>query len=439
MRSRLSVVLCGLWSVFGFGSLSEASDPPTFHKDVEPILQSRCQDCHRAGEIAPFSLLTYDNARKRAADLAALASERKMPPWPASTTEGGPFQDARVLTDEEIAVLTAWADAGAPRGNPADAPAPRTFTSGWPLGEPDLVLRPEEAYHLAAGGEDVLRVFVIPSGLTEGKWVRAIDFQPGNPQVVHHILAAFDTLGRARVRDARDPEPGYDSFAGFGIIPSGGLGGWAPGKRPQELPSGVGRYLPARSDILIQVHYHKTGKPETDATAIGIYFSDEAPDKQIHGGLILPPRPMGFLSRPTLSIPAGDANHEVRGTGTIEQDSHLTAVVPHMHWLGKDFSMTAHLPDGTERTLIKIDQWDFNWQGTYDFVEPIALPAGTRIDMVAHFDNSDANPANPNHPPKPVHWGQQTTDEMCIGFYQVTHDAEHLHGKPPERFRAAGR
>ncbi len=441
MRSRYARLVWGLWPALAVASTAQANEPPTFHRDVEPILQQSCQDCHHPGEVAPFSLLTYESARKRAADLAALAAEHRMPPWPASTSVGGPFQDARVLTDQEIATLTAWADAGAPEGNPADAPAPRSFDSEWPLGEPDLVLKPSEAYHLGATGKDELRVFVIPSHLTEGKWVRAIDFKPGNPRVVHHILSAFDTLGRAREKDLADPGPGYDSFAGFGIIPSGGLGGWAPGKRPQELPEGVGRYLPADSDILIQIHYHKSGKPEQDATAVGLYFAEKAPDKQVRGGMVIPPRKFSFsgpgrFGRPELSIPAGDANYEVRASSTIHQDAHMTAVVPHMHWLGKDFLMTAHLPDGSERTLIKIDHWDFNWQGTYDFVEPIALPAGTRIDMLAHFDNSAANPANPNSPPRDVHWGEQTTDEMCIGFYQVTHDAEHLDGRPPARFRA---
>jgi hypothetical protein len=184
----------------------------------------------------------------------------------------------------------------------------------------------------------------------------------------------------------------------------------------------------------LQVHYHKSGKAEIDATRLAIYFARAPIDKQLVGGMVTPPRG-GLFSRPALLIPAGAANYEVKGTLTVEADAHLTAVVPHMHWLGKDFLMTATFPDGSTRTLIKIDTWNFNWQGTYEFVEPVAAPKGTRIDMLAHFDNSAANPANPHKPPQAVHWGEQTTDEMCIGFLQRTLDDQHLKNRPPARFR----
>jgi mono/diheme cytochrome c family protein len=313
-------------------SAGAATPTPTYHRDVARILQQHCQDCHRPGEVAPFSLLTYSHARKRASDIVTVTESRKMPPWPASTTEGGPFRDARVMSPAEIAVLAAWVAADCPEGDPKDAPPARTWTSDWALGEPDLVLSMPAAYTLTADGRDEHRVFVIPSGLTEGKWLSAIDFKPGNPRVVHHILAAFDTAGRARKLDADDPAPGYKVFGGFNLIPSGGLGGWAPGKRPQSLPSGVGRYLPARADVLLQVHYHKNGKAESDATRIGLYFAKGPIDKQVAGGMVTPPR-SGFF-RPKLLIPAGVANHEVTGAFTIAEDSHLTAVVPHMHWQG---------------------------------------------------------------------------------------------------------
>jgi mono/diheme cytochrome c family protein len=414
-------------------SAGAATPTPTYHRDVARILQQHCQDCHRPGEVAPFSLLTYSHARKRASDIVTVTESRKMPPWPASTTEGGPFRDARVMSPAEIAVLAAWVAADCPEGDPKDAPPARTWTSDWALGEPDLVLSMPAAYTLTADGRDEHRVFVIPSGLTEGKWLSAIDFKPGNPRVVHHILAAFDTAGRARKLDADDPAPGYKVFGGFNLIPSGGLGGWAPGKRPQSLPSGVGRYLPARADVLLQVHYHKNGKAESDATRIGLYFAKGPIDKQVAGGMVTPPR-SGFF-RPKLLIPAGVANHEVTGAFTIAEDSHLTAVVPHMHWLGKDFLLKATRPDGSTFTLIRIDDWNFNWQGTYDFEQPIAVPKGTRIDMLAHFDNSAKNPANPNSPPKDVTWGEQTTDEMCIGFFQRTIDSEHRKNSPPARFQ----
>jgi len=412
-------------------------DTPTFHKVVEPILQANCQDCHRPGQVAPFSLLTYEQAKKRAMDLAAVTDSRQMPPWHASTTVGGPFKDARVLSPEEIATITRWAEAGAPKGEVKDAPPPRTFSSDWALGEPDLVLSPSESYTLAATGRDEFRVFVIPSNLTEGRWVSAIDFRPGNAKVVHHIIAAYDEKGRAKKLDAADPGPGYQTFAGFGeilpgvpLMPSGGLGGWAPGKSPKPLPQGVGRWVPAGSDVLLQIHYHKSGKVESDRTAIGLYFAKEPIDKQILAGIVMPPRPR-MLSRPELLIAAGAKNREITGTLAMDDDYHLVAIVPHMHWLGKDFSLTAELSDGSKRVLIQVDHWDFNWQDTYDLAQPIALPKGTQIKMLAHFDNSEGNPYNPSKPPVEVRWGEQTTNEMCIGFLQLTRDSEHLDGKPP--------
>jgi mono/diheme cytochrome c family protein len=408
---------------------------PTYQKDVLPLLQKHCQDCHRPGEVAPFPLLSYAQAKKRASDLATVVESHKMPPWPASTKEGGPFRDIRVLSPAEIATIADWAESGSPEGDPKDAPPAKTWPADWPLGTPDLVLTMPEPYTMNPEGRDEHRVFVVPTGLTEGKWIAAIDFKPGNPRVVHHILAAFDTLGRAKKMDQADKEPGYKVFGGFGIIPTGTMGGWAPGKRPQALPDGVGRYLPAGSDVLLQVHYHKSGKAETDATKMAIYFSKAPIDKMIRGGMILPPR-TGLFGRPSLRIPAGDSNYEIRGSDVIDEDCHLTAVIPHMHWLGKDFVMTATKPDGTKLTLVKIDQWDFNWQPTYDLVKSIALPKGTKLEMLAHFDNSDKNPFNPNKPPKDAHWGEQTTDEMCIGFFQRTLDDEHRNNKPPARLLA---
>ncbi|MFO0953675.1 MAG: ascorbate-dependent monooxygenase [Isosphaeraceae bacterium] len=405
---------------------------PTYTRDVAPILQKHCQDCHRPGQVAPFSLLTFEQARKRASDLAAVTGKKSMPPWPASTTEGGPFRDARVMSEAEVATIAAWYEAGCPQGDPKDAPPERSWNSEWPMGEPDLVLTMPEPYNLPADGKDEHRVFVVPTGLKEDRWVSAIDFKPGNPRVVHHILAAYDTLGRARKLDREDDKPGYGVFGGFGILPSGGIGGWAPGKRPQALPEGVGRYLPAGADVLLQVHYHKSGKPETDATRIALYFSKTPVDKQVRGQAVLPPRP-GLLSRPTLLIPAGEGDYEVKGTITLARDSHVTAVAPHMHWLGKDFLLRARKPDGSAVTLIRIDQWNFNWQGTYDFEKHVALPKGTKVEMLAHFDNSAANPSNPSKPPVAVRWGEETTDEMCIGFLQMTHDDEHLGNKPPSR------
>ena len=437
-----AVLVLGLPGVAPGGTGAEGSSPratPTYHREVSRILQKNCQDCHRPGQVAPFSLLSYEQARKRAADIVNVTEARTMPPWPASTEEGGPFRDARVMSDAEIATLEAWVEAGSPEGSPDDAPTPHAWPSDWTLGQPDLVLTPSESFTLDAEGRDEMHVFVLPSGLAEGKWIAAIDFKPGNPKVVHHILSAFDTGGRARKLDDAEPGPGYKVFGGYGLIPSGGLGGWAPGKRAVTLPDGLGRYLPANADVLMQVHYHKDGKIETDRTSIGLYFSKAPVDKLVRGAMVTPPRktqygpldPRNLFSRPDLRIPAGETNHEVTGSLVVKDDVHLTAVVPHMHWIGKDFLLKAIRPDGSTVTLIRVDQWDFNWQGTYDFAIPVALPNGTRVEMLAHFDNSAANPNNPSTPPREVRWGEQTTDEMCIGFLQWTLDNEHLNNQPP--------
>lgn len=438
-------------SAFLAASTASASTP-TFHKDVAAILQRRCQDCHRPGQVAPFSLLTYDQARKRAADILRVVDDRTMPPWPAATDFGGPFRDKRVLSADEIAVLAAWAEAGMPEGNVADAPPPREFSTDWPLGKPDLVLTMSEPYALAASGDDEFRVFVLPTDLPEDKWVRAVDFQPGNRRVVHHILAAFETAGRAREKDAADPGPGYVAVGGFGdgVPIRGFLPIWTPGCQPGQAPPGTGYLLPKKADVLIQLHYHKSGKPETDATSIGLYFSDKPLAKQVHTGFVFPnvsaPQAMKAqekvaeakksggrpsldeLMREVLIIPAGEANYEVKASTKnggvmsrpLNRDILLTAVMPHMHWLGKDFTFTAVLPDEkkTRIPLIRIDHWNFNWQGTYAFAAPIRLPKGSWFEMEAHFDNSAANPANPSKPPRLVHWGEQTNDEMCIGIFE---------------------
>jgi hypothetical protein len=415
---------------------SAFAEAPTYHREVSRILQRSCQDCHRPGQVAPFSLLTYDQARKRADDLAAVTHDRRMPPWHASTTEGGPFRDPRVLPDADIATIAAWAKAGAPEGDPKDAPQPRAFASGWQLGEPDLVLTMPRPYELGPEGADEHRVFVIPTGLTEGKWVTAIDYKPGNPRIVHHALGAFDLKKRGRILDEADPRPGYKVFGGFGFTPDGGMSGWSPGHGATVSPEGVGRYLPAGADFILQVHYHRDGKAEVDSTQVGLYFARRPVDKEQRAAVVSPP-PGRLIIVPALRIPAGSNNHEVTGSLTLDgEDRHLIGITPHMHWLGKDFLLTATFPDGSKRTLIKIDRWDFNWQDLYDLAEPIAMPKGTKVEMVAHFDNSAANPSNPSRPPVNVGWGEQTTDEMCLGFLYLTRDDQHLGGLPPKKYRA---
>jgi hypothetical protein len=446
LGSFLAALTCG--SV----SLSAEKVAPTYHKDVVRILQKNCQDCHRPDQVAPFALLTYDQARKRARDLVRVTSDRVMPPWPASPSYGGPFRDARLMTSPEIAILRAWADAGCPEGNPKDAPEPRTFSSAWPLGEPDVMLPMPEPYTVSATGDDDFRVFVLRTNLGEDRWIRGVDYRPGNRNVVHHVIAAVDTSGRGRELDAADPGPGYFALGGFGngVETRAFLPIWTPGASPHFCPEGSGYMLPKGADILIQVHYHKSGKPETDATTVGLYLSKKPMPRQVQTGFVFPnvsvkqamaARPKIEAAkkagkRPSLQdilgdvlvIPPGDRNHEVKGTTKpgaglmgrpLQREIILTAVMPHMHWLGKDFTFAAVLPDGkTTDPLIKIDHWNFKWQGTYAFKKPIRLPKGSWFEMEAHFDNSDGNPSNQSKPAKLVRWGDGTSDEMCIGIFE---------------------
>ncbi|MGE3820811.1 MAG: hypothetical protein AB7I30_15465, partial [Isosphaeraceae bacterium] len=338
-----------------------------------------------------------------------------------------------------------------PEGDPKDGPAPREFSSDWTLGEPDLALTMPEPYELGPDGDDEFRVFVLKTDFPEDRWIRAVDFQPGNRRVVHHVIAAVDASGKAREKDAADPKPGYSAVGGFGdgVPLVAFLPIWTPGAKAFFAPEGAGYFLPKGADVLIQVHYHRSGKAELDATTIGLYLSETPLPRRINTGFVFPTIPplKGLLMakkaqdarkagkrinltnmlEDVLVIPPGEANYEVTGsTGQgmsgrpFPRDVLVTGVMPHMHWLGKDFTFWAVLPDEnkTRVPLIKIDRWNFNWQGTYRFAEPVRLPKGSWMEIEAHFDNSAENPFNPSQPPRTVRWGDGTNDEMCIGIFE---------------------
>lgn len=394
----------------------EAIASPTFDKDIAPIVYKNCAVCHRAGEVAPFPLLTYHDVSKRAKQIARVTEERIMPPWKAE--EGfGQFANDRHLTAAQIAIVRQWVDSGMPEGNGADLPAMPKFPEGWSLGKPDLVLEPDEAYTLGAEGPDLYRCFVVPTGLKEDHYIQAIEVRPGNRKVVHHVIVHFDTTGKARELDAADPGPGYTSFGGVGFKSGGMIGGWAPGNFPSLLPDGIGRLLPKNADLVLQVHYHRSGKVETDRTKVALYFARGPVDKRIRS---FP------LAKFLLRIPPGDSNYVVHASLPVRYDVTAYRVTPHMHLLGKDMKVTATLPDGRVLPLVHVENWDFNWQTGYVFKTPIQLPKGSRVDLEAHYDNSSDNPVNPNNPPRFVTWGEQTTDEMCIAFLSYTLDHEHL-------------
>ena len=263
----------------------------------------------------------------------------------------------------------------------------------------------------------------MPTHLEKDQYVSAVEYRPGNRRVVHHVLAYVDTSGKARERDASEPGPGYTCFGGPGEPIHGGLGGWVPGNLPSQLDEGIGRSLPRQSDIIIQVHYHPRGKTETDRTRIGLYFARKPVKQIIHAAAALNPGP---------ELPPGKSNIEIKAAWPVPVDMVAHAVTPHMHLLGRDMLMSVKFPDGRVQDLIKIDDWDFNWQYTYNFEKPLDLPKGSVLNVVAHYDNSSSNPRNPNKPPKLVKWGEATTDEMCIGFIGLTKKGQDL-TKPGEK------
>lgn len=385
----------------------------TFSKHVAPILYKHCATCHRPGEVGPFPLLSYKDAAKRADFIKEVTSDRRMPPWKAvhGTAE---FRDERRLSDDEMKTLAKWADDGAPEGDPKDLPPAPTFRDGWHLGEPDLILKMPKPYTVPAGGRDLQLCFVVPIPVDENRTVAAIEFHPGNRKVVHHAIFYLDATGMARLKAGRDGH--YASFGGPGILPTGGLGSWAPGAEPRRLPDGVGKFIRKGSDLVLQIHYHPVGKEEIDQSSLGIYFTKKPAEKLVAG--------IGLINR-RIDIPAGAKDYtRTAKTEPLPADCTVLAIGPHMHNLGREMKVEARLPDGTVKPMIHVADWDWNWQGSYAYKEPVRLPKGTVLHLVAKYDNSTDNPRNPSNPPKRVTWGEETTDEMCLCGLQVIADTK---------------
>jgi hypothetical protein len=380
---------------------------PTFNQDVAPILYENCATCHRAGEVAPFPLLTYQDAAKRAPLIALATEKRFMPPWKPEPGFGS-FAHERRLTDQQIQTLKEWAAAGAPEGS-GKAPAVPSFPQGWQLGEPDRVFKMPMSFEVPADGPDQFECFVIPTGFAEDVYVGTAEFRPGNARVVHHALVMLDTTGRARELAKENGGTHYPCFGGTRTGVSGLFFGWAPGSVAPPAEPGISRKIEKGTDLVVQLHYHPSGKVEKDQSTMGIHFAPP-PTKGIATVLML---------NTNIYIPAGVPEHRVKASVTMPRDGELFAIAPHAHYLGKEMKVTANLPDGSVTPLIYIKDWDFNWQGQYRFKEPIKLPGGTRIDLDFTYDNSTANPQNPSNPPKMVRWGEQTTDEMAVVFMGV--------------------
>ena len=402
---------------------ADAGAPVTYTRDVAPILNANCVACHRTGEVAPFSLETYQQAHTWARPIKDYTARRLMPPWkPAAGI--GDFHDARALTAAQITTLARWADAGGPEGDLKDLPpAPQFPPPGqWTLGTPDMVLQAVRPYHLAAEGKDVYRNFVLPVDFKENRYLRGIEFKPDNRAVVHHIVTYFDPTGKSAQMDGHETEPGYTvPGVGIGVEPAIWGEVWIPGSRARFMPPGVVIKIPAGAKLVMQVHYHKDGKPETDHSQMALYFAKGKIEKPIH---------VFALGTFELALKPDSSQDMVHCSFTLPIDAHLWSIFPHMHMLGHAMTVKATFPDGKVTPLIRIDDWDFNWQATYFYKEPILLPKGTKLDLEAVYDNSERNPRQTSHPPKLVRFGEQTTDEMCFCFLGVTLDRENLAAQP---------
>jgi hypothetical protein len=343
--------------------------------------------------VGPFSLLTYDDAVNNAAMMKEVVVERRMPPWHADPRFGH-FSNNRRMTSEEVDQLVTWINAGTPLGDESDLPEDPNYSNDWVIGKPDVVLELPEEVTIPATGTVAYQYFTIPTNFEKDVWVTAAECRPGNYAVVHHIIAFYRIPGEREER-----------FVQNWICST------APGDPPLVLPEGIGRKIPAGAELVIQMHYTPTGKVEKDRSRIGLILhkGEEPPKHNARTALII---------NHDFEIPAGAANHRVDASLVMPANALLITMMPHMHLRGKDFLVRATYPDGRSETLLSVPAYDFNWQNSYRFAEPLKIAKGTRIDCVAHFDNSADNPANPD-PTETVHWGDQTWDEMMIGYMNV--------------------
>ncbi len=396
----------------GAAAVEQAGGPVTFARDVAPILYTDCAGCHRPDGIGPFSLTTYADARERAAQIAAVTAERRMPPWKPVPGHGR-FRNERRLSDAEIALLSRWAATGAAEGNPADLPVLPSGAGDWQLGPPDLVVALEAPFRLSSGGADVYRNFVLPVELDARRWVRAVELRPGagGGRVIHHARILLDGSGAARALDAEDAEPGYNGLMlDHARFPAGHFLGWAPGKTPAALADEIAWPLAPDTDLVLQLHLLPSQEPVDVQPAIGLHFADRPATATPVSVL---------LTSKAIRIPAGDPAHVVEDSYRLPVAVDVLGIAPHMHYLGKRVEARAILPDGREAPLLRIEDWDFDWQDEYRYREPLHLPADTLLRVRFTFDNSTANPRNPNDPPAAVGFGPRATDEMAELMLQV--------------------
>jgi peroxiredoxin len=377
----------------------KAEGAVTYNKQVVRIMQQRCQECHRPGHVGPMSLLTYEKAVTWSETIREVVSDRRMPPWHADPRYGN-FSNDRSLSPEDRDTLLAWIDQGCPRGDDKDLPPPREFTPGWRIGQPDLVLTMLQEFAVPAvmpKGGVPYKYFYVPTDFKEDRWVEQAEARPGAAEVVHHIVVFI--LPPGKKFDPDDPHAQV-------------LCGTAPGDMPLILPPGMAKRIPAGSRLVYQMHYTPNGKAQKDRSSVGLVFAKKPPQWVAHTAPVFNP---SFLIKP------GDGNCEVEAMFTFEEDALVVGFMPHMHLRGKDFLYEAIYPDKKTEILLSVPRFDFNWQSTYRLAKPRAMPRGTTIHCVAHFDNSAKNLNNPD-PTQLVYWGDQTWEEMMIGWMDFAYD-----------------
>ena len=381
------------------------NSPVTFHNQISRIFQQKCAHCHRQGELAPFALQEYDEVAGWAGMIEEVIKEKRMPPWHADSEHGFFKNDAR-LSEKEKQLIYQWVAAGAPAGDVKNAPQKLTFATGWQIGEPDKVIKMRRRpFHVPETGIVEYKHFVVDPKFTEDKWIKAAECRPGNRAVVHHIIVGIRGQGEFG---------GHQSDA----LQSEWIAATAPGAPPMVLPDGYAKFVPAGSKLIFQMHYTPNGTPQQDLSEIGFVFADPATIKK---------RVMTLMSfNPDIRIPAGEESYRTTSRYYFDQEVELMSMFPHMHYRGKKFRYEFRLPGKNYETWLNVANYDFNWQNAYELAEFRKLPRGTKLRCVAHFDNSDKNLANPD-PTVSVRWGDQTWDEMMIGYFDVAVDVDSSH------------
>ena len=413
---RIGAAVTGVFCALN-GLAAGELPPATFTKDVAPVLQKNCQGCHRPGEAAPFSLLSYEQARPWAKAMKEAVRLKKMPPWFADPRYGH-FSNDRSLSPKEIETIAAWAEAGAPQGDLKDTPAPVKFVEGWSIPKPDVVFELPQAYQIPATGTIEYQKVIVPTGFTEDKWVQFAEARPDDRARVHHMIAFVREPGSKWLKDATPgvffvaPKP-KEEDADTSALPSDFLVGYAPGQPPEILAPGQAKFIKAGSDLVLEIHYTTNGRASTDRSKFGLVFAKQPPKERV---LTL------SATNGKFKIPPGDPNYKVDAEFELGTTVKLLGLHPHMHGRGKDFEYRVVYPTGETETLLRVPRYDWHWQLWYTLTKPLVLPKGTKIECTAHFDNSPNNPDNAD-PTKEVSWGDQSWDEMMVGFFNLVFDA----------------